>query len=134
LACQIHLANKSMSANTQVESSALDTVKLTLAAGIIVAAILGFYYFDAYSQLLRVLGLLAVVIVAVFIAYQTLLGKRVWHFVSDAKVEVRKVVWPSRQETVQTTLIVFVMVLIMGVVLWLFDMLLGAILRALTGG
>ena len=123
-----------MSANTQVESSALDTVKLTLAAGIIVAAILGFYYFDAYSQLLRVLGLLAVVIVAVFIAYQTLLGKRVWHFVSDAKVEVRKVVWPSRQETVQTTLIVFVMVLIMGVVLWLFDMLLGAILRALTGG
>jgi preprotein translocase subunit SecE len=42
-------------------------------------------------------------------------------------------VWPSRQETVQTTLIVFVMVLIMGVVLWLFDMMLGAILKALTG-
>jgi preprotein translocase subunit SecE len=123
-----------MSANTQVESSGLDTVKLLAAATIIVAAILGFYYFDAYSQLLRVLGLLAVAGVAVLIAYQTVMGKRVWEFVSDAKIEVRKVVWPSRQETVQTTLIVFVMVLIMGVVLWLFDMLLGTILRILTGG
>ena len=123
-----------MSANTQVESSGLDTVKLIAAAAIIVAAILGFYYFDAYSQLLRVLGLLAVAGVAVLIAYQTVMGKRVWGFVSDAKIEVRKVVWPSRQETVQTTLIVFVMVLIMGIVLWLFDMMLGAILRTLTGG
>ena len=123
-----------MSAETQVESSAMDTVKLTVAVTIIVAAILGFYHFDAYSQLLRVLGLLAVIGVAVLIAYQTAMGKQVWHFVSDAKIEVRKVVWPSRQETVQTTLIVFVMVLIMGVILWLFDMMLGAILRALTGG
>ena len=123
-----------MSANTQVEASGMDTMKLALAAAIIVASIYGFYYFDAYSQLLRVLALLAMVGVAVFIAYQTLLGKQVWHFLSEAKVEVRKVVWPSRQETVQTTLIVFVMVLIMGIVLWLFDMLLGTILRTLTGG
>jgi len=112
----------------------MDTLKLLLAASIIIAAILGFYYFDAYSQLLRVLGLLAVAGLAVLITYHTLLGKRVWQFASDAKIEVRKVVWPSRQETVQTTLIVFVMVLIMGIVLWLFDMMLGAILRALTGG
>ncbi|PVV26714.1 MAG: preprotein translocase subunit SecE, partial [gamma proteobacterium symbiont of Ctena orbiculata] len=54
-------------------------------------------------------------------------------FASASRIEVRKVVWPSRQETVQTTLIVFVMVLIMGIVLWLFDMMLGAILKALTG-
>jgi preprotein translocase subunit SecE len=123
-----------MSANTQVEVSSMDTVKLLMSVTIIVAALLGFYYFDAYSQLLRVLGLLAVVGVAVLIAYQTVPGKRIWKFASDAKVEVRKVVWPSRQETVQTTLIVFVMVLIMGIVLWLFDMMLGAILRTLTGG
>ena len=123
-----------MNANTEVEVSNMDTVKLLTAVTIIVAALLGFYYFDNYSQLLRVLGLLGVVAVAVLIAYQTVVGKRVWRFASDAKVEVRKVVWPSRQETVQTTLIVFVMVLIMGIVLWLFDMMLGAILRALTGG
>ena len=124
-----------MSANTQVEEvSALDTVKLALSVAIIVAALLGFYYFDAYSQLLRVLGLIVVVGVAVLIAYQTVMGRRVWKFATDAKIEVRKVVWPSRQETVQTTLIVFVVVLIMGIVLWLFDMILSTILRALTGG
>ena len=123
-----------MSANTEVEVSGMDTVKLLMSVTIIVAALLGFYYFDAYSQLLRVLGLLVVVGLAVMIAYQTVAGRRVWRFASDAKVEVRKVVWPSRQETVQTTLIVFVVVLIMGIILWLFDMMLGAILRALTGG
>ncbi|MES9940885.1 MAG: preprotein translocase subunit SecE [Candidatus Thiodiazotropha sp. 6PLUC2] len=122
-----------MNAKTQVEASGLDTVKLILAVGIIVGAILGFYYLDAYSQLLRVIGLLVMMGLAALLAYQTVLGKSVWDFASAAKMEVRKVVWPSRQETVQTTLIVFVMVLFMGVILWLFDMMLGAILRALTG-
>ncbi|MCU7803043.1 MAG: preprotein translocase subunit SecE [Candidatus Thiodiazotropha sp. (ex Lucinoma annulata)] len=122
-----------MNSKSQVEASSLDTVKLILAVGIIVGAILGFYYLDGYSQLLRVLGLLALMGVSVLIAYQTTVGRTVWEFASAAKVEVRKVVWPSRQETVQTTLIVFVMVLIMGIVLWLFDMMLGAILRSLTG-
>ncbi|MEJ2620112.1 MAG: preprotein translocase subunit SecE [Candidatus Thiodiazotropha sp.] len=122
-----------MSAKSQVEASSLDTVKLVIAVGIVVGAILGFYYLEAYSQLLRVLGLLAMMGLAALLAYQTALGKSVWSFASASKMEVRKVVWPSRQETVQTTLIVFVMVLFMGVVLWLFDMMLGAILRALTG-
>jgi preprotein translocase subunit SecE len=122
-----------MSANSQVEASGFDTVKLILAVAIVVGGILGFYYLDAYSQLLRVIGLLVLVGIAVFIIYQTAMGRAVWSFASAAKTEVRKVVWPSRQETVQTTLIVFAMVLVMGIVLWLFDMMLGAILKALTG-
>ena len=122
-----------MSANSQVEASGFDTVKLILAVAIVVGAILGFYYLDEYSQLLRVIGLLVVVGVAAFIIYQTAVGRSIWDFASASKTEVRKVVWPSRQETVQTTLIVFAMVLLMGIVLWLFDMMLGAILKALTG-
>ncbi|MEJ2609484.1 MAG: preprotein translocase subunit SecE [Candidatus Thiodiazotropha sp.] len=122
-----------MNPKSQVEASSLDTVKLILAVGIVVGAILGFYYLDAYSQLLRVIGLLIVIGFAAFLIYQTAIGKTVWDFASASKMEVRKVVWPSRQETVQTTLVVFVMVLFMGIVLWLFDMMLGAILRALTG-
>jgi preprotein translocase subunit SecE len=122
-----------MNAKSQVEASSLDTVKLILAVGIIVGAILGFYYLDAYSQLLRVIGLLVMMGLAALLAYQTVLGKSVWGFATASKMEVRKVVWPSRQETMQTTLIVFVMVLFMGIVLWLFDMMLGAILRSLTG-
>ena len=122
-----------MSAKADVESSGLDTAKLAVASAMIIAGIFGFYHFEAYSALLRVLGLLATVGVAAAITYQTALGRRLWGFVQDSRQEVRKVVWPSRQETVQTTLIVFVMVLIMGVVLWLFDMMLMAIVKALTG-
>jgi preprotein translocase subunit SecE len=64
---------------------------------------------------------------------QTAAGRRLWQFGVDAKMEVRKVVWPSRQETIQTTLVVFVMVLIMALVLWLYDMGLMWIVRTLTG-
>ena len=62
----------------------------------------------------------------------TAMGRGVWHFAVDARTEVRKVVWPSRQDTVQTTLIVFAMVLFMGLVLWAFDSALVAILKILT--
>ncbi|MET0088572.1 MAG: preprotein translocase subunit SecE [Candidatus Thiodiazotropha sp.] len=122
-----------MNGKSQVEASGLDTVKLILAVGIIVGAIVGFYYLDGYSQLLRVLGLLVLIGAAMLLAYQTAVGRTIWDFASASRMEVRKVVWPSRQETMQTTLIVFVMVLLMGIVLWLFDMMLGAILRSLTG-
>jgi preprotein translocase subunit SecE len=106
---------------------------LILAVFVLIAGIVGFYYFEAQSQLYRVLGLLAVAGVAVAIVMQTAMGRGTWHFAVDSRIEVRKVVWPSRQETVQTTLIVFAMVLVMGIVLWLFDTALGAILKALTG-
>jgi preprotein translocase subunit SecE len=122
-----------MNAKVETERSGFDTVKLILAVFVLIAGIVGFYYFEAQSQLYRVLGLLAVAGVAVAIVMQTAMGRGTWHFAVDSRIEVRKVVWPSRQETVQTTLIVFAMVLVMGIVLWLFDTALGAILKALTG-
>ncbi|MCP4127573.1 MAG: preprotein translocase subunit SecE [Gammaproteobacteria bacterium] len=123
-----------MNAKTEVESSSsMDTVKLALAVLMLAAGIGGFYYYEAYSLLLRVLGLLAVAGVAVAIAMQTMIGRKVWSFASDSRTEVRKVVWPSRQETIQTTLIVFAMVLVMGIILWLVDMALMAIVRSVTG-
>ena len=111
----------------------MDTAKLAVSVALIVAGIYAFYYFEAYSALLRVIGLLAVVGAAVAVAYQTAIGRRIWQFSLDSRMEVRKVFWPSRQETIQTTLIVFAMVLVVGVVLWLFDMLLMTIVKALTG-
>jgi preprotein translocase subunit SecE len=122
-----------MSAKAEVESSGMDIAKLALSVLLLIMGVYGFYYFEAESTLLRVIGLLVVVGVSAAITYQTALGQRLWGFVSDSRMEVRKVVWPSRQETIQTTLIVFVMVLIMGIMLWLFDMLLMSIVRALTG-
>ncbi len=123
-----------MNAKTEVESSSsMDTVKLALAVLMLAAGIGGFYYYEAYSLLLRVLGLLAVAGVAVAVVMQTMVGRKVWSFASDSRTEVRKVVWPSRQETIQTTLIVFAMVLVMGIILWLVDMALMAIVRSVTG-
>jgi preprotein translocase subunit SecE len=122
-----------MSAKAEVESSGMDVAKLALSVLLLILGIYAFYYFAAESTLLRVLGLLVVVGVSAAIAYRTAVGQRLWGFVSDSRMEVRKVVWPTRQETVQTTLIVFVMVLIMGILLWLFDMVLMSIVRALTG-
>lgn len=111
----------------------MDTAKLAVAAFLLVAGIVAFYYFEGFSVLLRVVGLLAISAVAAVVALQTERGRALWQFASDARMEVRKVVWPSRQETLQTTLVVVVMVLIVGILLWLFDLVLMTILRFLTG-
>jgi preprotein translocase subunit SecE len=83
--------------------------------------------------LLRVIALLAISGAAAAIALRTEPGRRLWQFGLDVRTEVRKVVWPTRQETLQTTLIVIAMVVIVGVLLWLFDLVLVGILRFLTG-
>ena len=122
-----------MNARAEAGGTGLDTVKQVAAAILLIAGIYGFYHFAAYSTLLRVVGLLAIGGVAAAIALQTDQGRRLWQFAGDARNEVRKVVWPTRQETLQTTLIVIVMVFILGIILWLFDMMLMSILRFLTG-
>jgi len=122
-----------MNAKAEVESTGMDTVKLLAAVVLLVAGIWLFYFFEESSLLLRVLGLLAVSGLAIATALLSVPGRQVWNFAVAARTETRKVVWPSRQETIQTTLIVFAMVLVMGIVLWLFDMMLMAIVRAVTG-
>ena len=92
---------------------------------VLLAGVVGFYYFEEESQLLRVLGMLAVAVVAFFIAASSDQGRRSLSFVKDARVEVRKVVWPTRQETLQTTVAVLFMVILVAIMLWLFDMFLG---------
>jgi preprotein translocase subunit SecE len=122
-----------MNARAEASVTGFDTLKLVVAAVLLIAGIYGFYYFAGYSTLLRVVGLLVVSGIAVAVALQTAQGRRFWQFAGDARTEVRKVVWPTRQETMQTTLVVIVMVLILGIILWLFDMMLMGILRFLTG-
>jgi len=116
---------------TEQQTSGLDTVKLLLALSIVAAGIAGFYYFSEESQLYRVLGMLAAVVAAFLIMSTTLVGKRSLGFARESRVEVRKVVWPTRQETTQTTIAVLVMVLIVAIMLWLIDMFLGWGVRSL---
>ena len=117
----------------QQVSSGFDTVKLLVSLVILVAGIIGFYYFKDEAHLLRVLGILTVVVVSLGIAATTQIGKKSVGFARDARVEVRKVVWPTRQETVQTTIAVLVMVLVVAIMLWLIDMFLGWGIRSLLG-
>jgi preprotein translocase subunit SecE len=122
-----------MSSPAEAGGAGLDTAKLAAAVLLLVGGIFAFYYFAEYSVLLRVIGLLAVSGAAAAVALQTAPGRQLWQFGTDVRMEVRKVVWPTRQETIQTTLIVMLMVLIVGLVLWLFDTILVAILKFLTG-
>ncbi len=109
-----------------------DNIKLIFAVALMVAAIALFYTYQEYSTLLRVLGLLAAAGLSVFIAAQTTVGSQLLSYVGATQVEVRKVVWPTRQETVQTTLVVILMVILVALLLWAVDSLLGWAVRALT--
>jgi preprotein translocase subunit SecE len=109
-----------------------DNIKLIVAVVLMMAVITLFYTYAEVSTLLRVLGLLAVAGISVFIASKTAVGATVLSYVGDTNVEVRKVVWPSRQETLQTTLVVILMVMLVALLLWAVDSLLGWAVRSLT--
>lgn len=111
----------------------LDTIKLFAAASIVLAALIAFYYFSDTLLVIRVAGLLASVAVAAAIGVRTELGGNTMGFIRDARMEVRKVVWPTRAETLQTSLAVILMVVVMGILLWLLDVLLFWVVRMLTG-
>jgi preprotein translocase subunit SecE len=106
-------------------SSFLDTVKLLLAVVLVIAGIVGFYYFETESLLYRVLGLLGAILLAVGVAYTSTSGKALAGFMKNSRTEVRKMVWPTRVETMQTTLMILFIVLLLSIFLWLIDMLLG---------
>ena len=95
-----------------IEGSPWDIAKLGLALSILVGALIAFYYYADASKLYRVVGMLAAVGVAIFISLQTDKGRQVSSFVRDAQIEVRKVVWPTGQETRQTTLVVMIVVVL----------------------
>lgn len=114
-------------------TSKLDVVKLFLSLLILIAAVVAFYLFSDQSLLLRVVGILLAAGIAIAIALQTDKGRQFWSFIQDAQVEVKKVVWPTRQETLQTTMLVIIMVIIVAIILWLLDMFLGWSIANLMG-
>jgi len=122
-----------MSVETEQESGAFDLVKLALAVIVTVAGIGGFYYFGAESVLLRVIGLLVMLSIATGLVFTTNLGQSFWLFAQGSKIELKKIVWPTKKETMQTTLIVTIVVLFIGILLWMFDGLLMWGIGLITG-
>lgn len=122
-----------MNAKVEKEGSALDTLKWLLVFCLVSAGVVGNYYFEAESLLYRVLALLVLAFVAGWVAVQTTKGQAFAKLVSEARLEIRKVVWPTKQELTQTTMIVVVFVLVVALILWGVDSLIGWIVSSIIG-
>jgi preprotein translocase subunit SecE len=121
--------------NTQAETTTapLDVVKQVFSAVFLVSGIGAFYYFSEVQLIYRVIGLLLVAVAAIALLFTTDMGRELSDFMKESKLEVRKVVWPTREETMRTTMMVFAMVFVSGLLLWLLDMVLFWAVRFLTG-
>lgn len=124
-----------MSANAKAEpvEFRFDALKWLFVVALVAAGVVGNSYFSEQALLYRVLGLVALAGIALFVAVNTAKGNAFYTLLQESLVEVRKVVWPTRQETNQTTLIVVAVVIIMGILLWLLDTFLGWLASLIIG-
>ena len=99
----------------------IDKIKLAVAAALVVAGIAGYYWLAASSILLRLASLAAGVAAGVALAWMSAPGREFVVFAREAVIEVKKVVWPTRKETMQTTGAVFAFVVVMAFYLWVSD-------------
>ena len=99
----------------------VDNLKLIAAVVVVIVGIAVFYVFGDMSALLRALIVVVSVVVAAGVALTSTVGKNAWQFAIGTRAEIRKVIWPSRRETMQSTLVVIWMVLVVGIYLWLLD-------------
>jgi preprotein translocase subunit SecE len=101
--------------------AAIDIVKLVVAAALVVAGIAGYYLLADQMLILRILAVIAGFAAGVAVAWFTAPGREFATYAGESIVEVKKVVWPTRKETMQTTAAVFGFVVVMAVFLWLTD-------------
>ena len=120
-------------AEQQSGSSALEAIKWLLVVALVAAAVWGNGFYAEYSPLYRALGVLAVALVAAAIALQTEQGKAFNQLRKDALVEMRKVVWPTRQEALQTTFIVLLFVVVVALLLFVLDWILNGLASWVIG-
>ncbi|PKI13506.1 preprotein translocase subunit SecE [Colwellia sp. 12G3] len=123
-----------MNASTEEQpSSSFDTVKWGVIFLLLAGAVAGNYVYGEQSVLIRAVAVVVMVGVAGLIALQTEKGRNAAIFAKEARTEVRKVVWPTRQEAVQTTGIVLVVTLLMSLLLWGLDSVLFWLVGLVTG-
>lgn len=124
-----------MNANVEKpqQSNAINSFLWVVTIAIVAGGVYANAYFSGESLLYRVLGLLALALLASLIALQTTQGRAFWELVKGSRSEIRKVVWPTRQENVQTTLIVMAVVIVTGLILWGLDSVLGKLASMVIG-
>ena len=98
-----------------------DKIKIALAVALLVAGIAAFYYWDQSPMIARVGAVLGGMVAAVAVFWTTTPGKEFFAFAQESVEETKRVVWPTRKETLQTTGVVFAFVFVMALFLWLID-------------
>ena len=115
-----------MNTKDEVHSSTanLDMLRWVFVSFILSAAIYGYHHYEAYPIAYRLLAILPIAAIAAFVLLGTKQGYAFWQLTREAVAEAKRVVWPTRQETTQTTLIVLAVICLAGLLLWLLDVLL----------
>ena len=110
-----------------------DKVKWLIALLILVIGFIANYHYLQEPLSLRLAGWIVLICVVLYIIAKTTKGAKAWRFLKEARNEIRRVVWPKRQETVQTTGLVMLMVVVMALILWGVDTLLLYAISWFTG-
>jgi preprotein translocase subunit SecE len=114
-------------------ASAKDSVLMTLSVVVLLVGIGAFYWYDEQALPIRIAMVVAGLGVGAGLAWFSWYGREFWQFAQASRIELRKVVWPSRDETVKTTYVVFIFAIAMGVFFWGLDWVLTWLTRLLTG-
>ena len=118
---------------TSEGASAKDTALMTLSILVLLAGIVAFYWYDEDALALRLAMVGGGLVVAGGLIWISWYGREFRQFAQAARVELRKVVWPSGEDTVRTTVMVIIFAIVMGVFFWVLDMILTWLIRWLTG-
>jgi preprotein translocase subunit SecE len=114
-------------------ASAKDNALMILAIVALLAGVVAFYWYEEDPLALRLAMVGSGLVVAVGLAWVSWYGREFWQFAQAARVELRKVVWPEREDTVRTTVLVIVFASLMGLFFWVLDLILTWLIRLLTG-
>lgn len=118
---------------TKESQNKYDKYKWAFIAILVAIGVVSNYYFAEQPLVIRFVVGLVLAAILVAIAVKTEKGKQAWTFLSDARAELRKVVWPTRQETVQTTLVLIAVIILMSLILWGVDTFLLWVVSSFTG-
>jgi preprotein translocase subunit SecE len=118
---------------TPAAASAKDTTLMILSALLLLAGIVAFYWYDELALPFRIAMVIAGLAAGAGLAWFSWYGREFWQFALAARVELRKVVWPEREETIKTTYVVFIFAIVMGVFFWGLDWILTLLTRLLSG-
>ncbi|WP_040239449.1 preprotein translocase subunit SecE [Chromohalobacter japonicus] len=122
-----------MKQSAEVQGSRFDVAKWAVAVVLVVLAVAGNAYFADQALLYRVLGVVVLGVAAAAVALTTTKGRALTELARGSRKEIQRVVWPTRPETIQTTAIVLVAVVLVGILLWLIDTLLGWAMSGIIG-